>query len=120
MAKRLSEEQKQNIIQSFKRGLTIDQLAGEFACTKLTISRNLKKYLGEKTFKELNVGDKSKKKMKLKDNKIKNVTNFSDQKSFQNEEIDYFSSSTFMEIAPLDYEIENSKSKWFKDSAEYH
>ncbi len=111
MAKRLSEEQKQNIIQSFKRGLTIDQLAREFACTKLTISRNLKKYLGEKTFKELNVGDKSKKKMKLKDNKIKNVTNFSDQKSFQNEEIDYFSSSTFMEIAPLDYEIDNVPQK---------
>ena len=85
MAKRLSEEQKQNITKSFKEGLTIDQLAKDFSCTKLTITRNLKKYLGEKSFKELNVICKSPKKIKLQDNKIDNDKTFSDQKSFKNE-----------------------------------
>ena len=111
MAKRLSEEQKQNITKSFKEGLTIDQLAKDFSCTKLTITRNLKKYLGEKSFKELNVIYKSPKKMKLQENKIDNVKTFSDQKSLKNEQKDYFPSSAFMEIAPLDYEIDNIPQK---------
>ena len=111
MAKRLSEQQKQNITKSFKEGLTIDQLAKDFSCTKLTITRNLKKYLGEKSFKELNVICKSPKKMKSQENKIDNVKTFSDQKSFKNEQKDYFPSSAFMEIAPLDYEIDNIPQK---------
>ncbi len=111
MAKRLSEEQKQNITKSFKEGLTIDQLAKDFSCTKLTITRNLKKYLGEKSFKELNVICKSPKKIKLQDNKIDNDKTFSDQKSFKNEKKDYIPSSAFMEIAPLDYEIDNIPQK---------
>ena len=111
LAKRLSEQQKQNITKSFKEGLTIDQLAIDYSCTKLTITRNLKKYLGEKSFKELNVIDKSPKKIKLKENKIDNVETFSDQKSLKNEQKDYLPSSAFMEIAPLDYEIDNVPQK---------
>ena len=111
LAKRLSEQQKQNITKSFKEGMTIDQLAIDYSCTKLTIIRNLKKYLGEKSFKELNVIYKSPKKMKLQENKIDNVKTFSDQKSLKNEQKDYFPSSAFMEIAPLDYEIDNVPQK---------
>ena len=33
-------------------GKTIDEISSMFRCTKLTISRNLKKNLGEKKFKE--------------------------------------------------------------------
>ena len=91
--------------------MTIDQLAIDYSCTKLTIIRNLKKYLGEKSFKELNVIYKSPKKMKLQENKIDNVKTFSDQKSLKNEQKDYFPSSAFMEIAPLDYEIDNVPQK---------
>ena len=111
LAKRLSEQQKQNITKSFKEGMTIDQLAIDYSCTKLTIIRNLKKYLGEKSFKELNVIYKSPKKMKLQENKIDNFKTFSDQKSLKNEQKDYFPSSAFMEIAPLDYEIDNVPQK---------
>ena len=46
----------------------------------------------KKSFKELNVIDKSPKKIKLKENKIDNVETFSDQKSLKNEQKDYFNS----------------------------
>ena len=52
MAKRLSEKQKEEILRLFIDGKTIDDLAIAFNCTKLTISRNLKKEIGEEKFKE--------------------------------------------------------------------
>ena len=53
MAKRLSEKQIEEIVQLFTSGKTVDNLSREFDFTKLTISRNLKKNLGEKKYKEL-------------------------------------------------------------------
>ena len=116
MAKRLSEEQKKSITNSFKEGKTIDQLAKEFSCTESTIVRNLKKFLGEKKFKELSLKKKSAEKiLKLKQNKTDNGKNqkilSEEKKDFINEEEDYFSSSEFMEITPLDDEIDNLPQK---------
>ena len=53
MAKRLTEKQKSEIAEYFKNGKTIEALSEEFNCTKLTITRNLKKNLGEIIYKEL-------------------------------------------------------------------
>ena len=53
MAKRLTEKQKKIIINSFRDGTTVNDLSKEFKCTTSTIIRNLKKELGEKTYKEL-------------------------------------------------------------------
>ena len=53
MAKRLTEKQKSEIAENFKNGKTIEALSEDFNCTILTITRNLKKDLGEKIFKEL-------------------------------------------------------------------
>ena len=53
MAKRLSEKNKEEIIKSFIEGKTLDELSIKFKCTKLTISRNLKKNLGDKEYKKL-------------------------------------------------------------------
>ena len=53
MAKRLTAKEKKEIIESFTEGKSIEFLLKKFNCTKLTIIRNLKKYLGEKTYKEL-------------------------------------------------------------------
>ena len=53
MAKRLSEKQKKIIINGFKDGETIEALSRAFKCTKLTIIRNLKKDLGETTYKKV-------------------------------------------------------------------
>ena len=53
MSKRLSDKQKEQITKLFTIGKTIDQLSEEFSCTKLTISRNLKKNIGEKKYQEI-------------------------------------------------------------------
>ena len=53
MAKRLTEKQKSEISEYFKNGKTIEALSEEFNCTISTISRNLKKNLGEIIYKQL-------------------------------------------------------------------
>ena len=120
MAKRLSDEQKGEITKLFVSGINIDQISKQFNCTKLTISRNLKKNLGEINFKEL-----------LEKNKL-NIYKKKDSKSINNNEIDvdlnvkknnqkgsinkkikedFFEVSEFIEIVPLNYDVENSPQK---------
>ena len=53
MPKKLSEEQKKEIVEGFTMGKTIEELSKEFNFTSLTIQRNLKKNLGEKKYKNL-------------------------------------------------------------------
>jgi len=118
LAKRLSEEQKKQIAKYFLEGKTLDELASEFDFTKLTISRNLKKYLGDKKFKELNIKDKSENIIINREKKEKyigyegNNKNTLDQKNTaENYKDEYFSPSSFMELTPLDYEIDNLPQK---------
>ena len=105
MAKRLSEKQKEEILRLFIDGKTIEDLAIEFNCTKLTISRNLKKEIGEEKFKECT------KKIKLIN---QNIINESQEKEiiFADPNKEEFNTLTqFMELTPLDYEIDNSVQK---------
>jgi len=53
LAKRLTDKQKEEIIQLFISGVNIDLISKQFNCTKLTISRNLKKNFGEADYKKL-------------------------------------------------------------------
>ena len=55
MAKRLSQEEKKEITQCFNNGISINKLSERFNCTKLTISRNLKKILGNSGSTEVNL-----------------------------------------------------------------
>ena len=123
MAKRLSVKNKDDIIKSFLEGKTLDELSENFECTKLTISRNLKKSLGEKEYKKLIKQKQSNKKFinnkekffskdienevkKVLENKKKN-----DEPTFstilQNEN-DSSLQTSFFEIAPLNIEIDNA------------
>ena len=100
MAKRLTEKQKSEIAENFKNGKTIEALSEDFNCSILTITRNLKKNLGEIIFKELA------KKNKISD-EFNNAQAFDDNKSENNN----FSSEEFIEISPLDFDLENSPRK---------
>ena len=115
MAKRLSEKQKEKIADLFTLGSTVEELSIEFDCTKLTISRNLKKNLGEKKFKELINQVKLKNKyFENKNNHINktNNENIHKQKSVkENNEEEFLPLTEFIEITPLDYEIENVPQK---------
>ena len=53
LTKRLTEKQKEIIVNSFKNGSNIEHLSKEFECTNSTIIRNLKKDLGDKPYKLL-------------------------------------------------------------------
>ena len=121
MAKRLTEKQKSEITGYFKNGKTIEALSEEFNCTISTISRNLKKNLGEIIYKQLlennhNFNDLSI--LQEKDIKNKNDSElakksskneFSNEQTFDSNQTDNnnFSSTEFVEISPLDFEIEN-------------
>ena len=122
MTKRLSEGQKKELVEKFKSGKSIDVLSKEFDCTKSTISRNLKKNLGDLKYKELIQKNKSLKEKTL--GKPKDHNSLLDQKTddeiFQKDLIDLKNSEknrkgldfvpleSFIEIAPIDYEMDNS------------
>jgi len=119
LAKRLTEEQKIIIINKFKNGSSIEELSRKFNCTNSTIIRNLKKVLGDKIFKEL--FNKNKKfiqnnnilengNIEISDNKTSlENSNFEDKNTLNkiDKEANPSSVTEFIEIAPLDYEIEN-------------
>ena len=122
MTKRLTEKQKKEIVEGFKSGLDIDALAQKNSCTNTTIIRNLKKNLGESRYKELiNKGKSLKEKSKTNKNQTNNLlkTNFDNEdikKEHQvlNAEItssNFAPIDSFLEIAPVDYEIDKSSRK---------
>ena len=110
----------------FISGINIDEISQKFNCTKLTVSRNLKNRLDEVTYKKLLAASKSKnkliknKKQKLidtKDNYNQNNVNLQNKnlKEIVNGDIEeqFFKESEFIEIAPLNYDIENTSQREF-------
>ena len=124
MSKRLTNNQKEEIIRNFNKGQNIDHLSNFFNCTRLTIIRNLKKYFGEKKYKEILEKNKSLNRTFSKKNITKNATSSSEveeiyfqtnknneasnDKNFNEEKI---SQNQFLEIAPLDYQIDDLPQK---------
>ena len=124
MSKRLTEAQKKIIIKSFKEGASIEELSNNFDCTNITIMRNLKKSLGEIIYKELiekkknsllvsNVNEHFENNInthltsdKLNNNLAENK-NANLSKTIANPHL----VSEFIEISPLNIEIENTPRK---------
>jgi len=123
LAKRLSEKQIKEIVKLFTSGKTVDNLSREFDFTKLTISRNLKKNLGEKKYNELIQKNKASnqsiphKEENFPRRNTKDISekiqkdNFVNNQTENNQEEEYFYVTPFMEITPLNCEIENSPQK---------
>ena len=125
MTKRLTEKQKEEILKSFKSGIAIDVLSQKHNCTHSTIARNLKKSLAEFEYKELlnkSKPLKGKSKIYKKQNNDLKKTNF-DNEEFKNDSNDpnvlneniavsnFAPIDSFFEIAPIDYEMDNSSRK---------
>tara|TARA_A100001035_G_scaffold127010_1_gene99914 strand:- start:651 stop:1334 length:684 start_codon:yes stop_codon:yes gene_type:complete len=125
LTKRLTDNQKKEILKSFKSGMAIDFLSQKYSCTNSTIIRNIKKNLGELEFKELSKKSKSSKgkpetnKNQTVNNQKINFVNEDLNKDLKNPEVqnDNVTSSnfdlidSFFEIPPIDYEIDNSSRK---------
>ena len=114
MAKRLTDQEKKRMARIFSTGKSIEDLVIIFKSTKLTITRNLKKSLGEKKYKELIQQNKlSSQKNKEVQNKI-NQKKKIDKKNLPDKELineEEFHTNPFLEITPLCYEIENTPQK---------
>ena len=124
MAKRLSEKEKNEIIKSFSAGISLEELSRRFNFTKLTISRNLKKVLGEDQYEKLKKKSTtlstSTKYFDLDLNK-QNEKSIAKTNADHNEEFlsdlpvqdkkNNSANSEFIELAPLDYEIDTSIQK---------
>ena len=125
MAKRLSKQQISEIVSNFKKGISIEDLCRNFDTTKSTITRNLKKNIGEELFKKLVKKNKSEsfdfaevtkdfnKVTSDKVNKNSTQVDFSEIKSSHNMILDSQSHSeeTFFEITPLHIELDNTPRK---------
>ena len=120
MAKHLSGKEKEKILELFLKGKTIDELSIVFSCTKLTISRNLKKNIGEDKFKsiihknKLNFKNIQKtKKLEQESKNFKDDLNGSLSDTFDKHpsENDFIQPSSFTELTPLLLDIDNVPQK---------
>jgi len=120
LGKRLTEEQKEEIIKLFTSGVKIDDLSIQFNCTKFTISRNIKKKIGEEQYNSLLIRNKLNKlnnnksniqKIEKQDqNKIlKNNIKNSNKTDYIQDDINRM--SEFIEITPLNFDIDHSTQK---------
>ena len=110
MPKRLSEKQKLALIDSFKDGKTISELAEIYNCTKMTISRHLKKGIDEATFN--NYKKNNQKKFILENEKQLNyLTNNNKVEEENFRESNHFIDSSYVEVIPLNIEIDNHNQK---------
>ena len=111
MPKKVSEKEKEEMINGFLNGKTILELSEILNCSKTTISRHLKKHIGENKFKDLN--KENGQKIQLEINKeaisddLSQENGIQEKSSFENTSLN----ETFMEIAPLNYEIDSASQK---------
>ena len=115
MARRISENEKKEIIDDFIKNKTLEELSEKFNFTKLTISRHLKKSLGDEKYSEINKINKTKKRFtNYQDLHYKKLFD-SDTKSVSKESIkhDSLPENSFFEIATLNVDVENSPQRDF-------
>ena len=112
MPKKLSEQQKRDMIDSFINGETIEHLAEKYKITKITITRHLKKDIEDKKFKDLVKNNNKNKSQTVLEKKLKYETDINDlildEKSY---EASPTFDPSFVEIAPLNFEIDNQIQK---------
>ncbi len=119
LPKRLTKKQKEEILKNFQDGYSIESLSQKYNCTKVTITRNLKINLGEERYQLIVVKNKlDNKRMQNSnysfENKAKNnlkKENNNVLKSNNSLEEELFQGSDFIEIAPLNVDIENTSQK---------
>ena len=124
LSTRLTEKQKKEIKKDFSSGKSLEELSKKFNCSKLTITRNLKKALGDLKYKELIKDNNSSKLLVQEDKKNdyyekdENSNYHSNKEKNENKKLfnevlkDEFNNlKHFVEIAPLDCEIDNATQK---------
>ncbi len=114
MPRKVSEIQKKEMISYLMDGKTLDELAQQFNFSKLTITRNLKNFVGEADFKKIIKDNNNKINNQVSNNDLISKSELKDfvleadsiQNNVQIEE-------SFIEIAPLNFDIDNATQKDF-------
>ena len=108
MAKRLSIQLKKEILDLFISGnCSINDISNKFEVTSATIIRNIKKELGNEKYKQINNARNAKNNSKPFPKEVKSKTKKNEYFSCNTENTDF----DFVELPPVDYEIENSTRK---------
>jgi len=125
LAKRLTEIEIKEIVNCFIEGKNIDELSEKFRFSKLTIIRKLKQNIEENKYKLLLKKNKSKvlnseeSKSSIHKEIVNEIENANSNKLLKNSENNldknqkknFYTDATFMEIVPLDYEINHEMQK---------
>ena len=115
MAKRLSELQKRDIVESFTKGLDIKQIAQSYDFSMQTIIKQIKNILGEDKFKHIKLlnSKKSRAKNKYTTNKlnepeevIDKIPNHTTLSKNQDKYKETLNSDSFFEVIPLTEGVE--------------
>jgi len=110
LAKRLSEQEKKEISNLFIEGISsVEVISKKFNCTNATVIRNLKKGLGKEKYQEIIDSRNTNKNSKISniDKNFENNENNENNEKYSSSLIYQESKLDFVELAPVDYEIEN-------------
>ena len=114
MPKKVTEQDKSNILKSFIDGINIKELSEIYGFSETTITRQLKNKLSNEKFKKIrNINSKeiSSKQIPVnfkKESKVEKINKTKDDNiNFENEGL----SNNFFEIAPLNYEVDLDNQK---------
>ncbi len=113
MPKKVSDKDKVEMIQGFKNGMTMVELSEKFNCTKNTIARHLKNNIEESEYKKLYKKNIFKKDLidNTKNESNTDVSNFQNVLNVNPENEISFSEGSFIEIPPLNLEIDTQPQK---------
>ena len=111
MPKKVLEIQKKEMVEDFVNGFSIEELSKKFNCTKVTITRHLKKGVNKETYKNLL---KKTHKITTKSHLEKNLISedYSNiEISDEDKPLEFLEASSFTEIVPLNLDIDNEPQK---------
>ncbi len=113
LAKRISEKQIKEIIDAFINNQSLEEISEKFNFTKLTISKHLKKNLGEEKFTTINKINKKAEKGFSNPGELDETNVLDNQVDglYQEFSLNEFPENSFLEIAPLNLEIETAPQK---------
>jgi len=108
LARRISEKEKQEIVDEFVNNKSLEEISKNFKFTKLTIVRNLKRILGVEKYEEiLNMSKSSIDTKNPEKISYQKISRSNSQKNLDELNQELFLEDTFHEITPLNLEIDN-------------
>ncbi len=122
LAKRITNIQKKELLQEFSKGKDLKFLSEKFKFSRLTISRHLKKLIGESEYQQILNKDKLDKNKSVTEKQLNKEKIYSNHKPGNDEVVnnlldnsfsdqDEFFATPFLEIAPTEYDIDNIPQK---------